>query len=327
MGSCSPFGLKHKGYNNVVSAHGNSAAQKYKYNGKELNEELGLNMYDYGARFYDPAVGRWFTPDALAEKYYNQSPYTYTLNNPVYYIDPDGNQVAMCCGALKGFLATMVDNAVGSNLRNSFDDGSASFGNGVRSAHATSQVVSSALMVIGSGEIGGGAYGMATSTSLTVGSGGTLTPVTGPGFVASGLVTLDGIMKVAGGAFMSMNTTNNMAADGDRFNRSDNSSSDTSNSSSSSTRQRNKPKEEGVPNSSEIQSRSTDGKVEKYTTFDENGKIVKEYRGTGQDHGNIPRPNVKVPNYNVNPKTGAKFKNGYSVRRPTPDEIPPSSGN
>ncbi|WP_298760646.1 DUF6443 domain-containing protein [uncultured Psychroserpens sp.] len=95
-----PFGLKHKGYNNNVSANSNSVASKFKYNGKELNDELGLNMYDYGARFYDPTLGKWFTPDALAEKYYDQSIYTYALNNPILYIDPDGNQVEMCCDGL-----------------------------------------------------------------------------------------------------------------------------------------------------------------------------------------------------------------------------------
>ena len=36
-----PFGLKHKGYNNVTSANGNSTAQKYDYNGKEFQDELG----------------------------------------------------------------------------------------------------------------------------------------------------------------------------------------------------------------------------------------------------------------------------------------------
>jgi RHS repeat-associated protein len=66
---------------------------KYKYNGKELQEELGLNVYDYGARMYDPAKGRWDVMDKLSELYSGISPYSYTLNNPVLFIDPDGNYV------------------------------------------------------------------------------------------------------------------------------------------------------------------------------------------------------------------------------------------
>ena len=78
-----------------------------------------------------------------------------------------------------------------------------------------------------------------------------------------------------------------------------------------------------MPNSSEIQQIDPKtGKVTKYTTYDKDGKIVKEYREEGKDHGNIPRPNVKEPKYNINPKTGKKFKNGYEVRRARQDEIP-----
>jgi RHS repeat-associated protein len=85
-----PFGLKHKGYNNVTSSNGNSVAQKFGYNGKELNEELGLQWHDFSARNYDASLGRWMNIDPLAEQMRRHSPYNYAFNNPIYFIDPDG---------------------------------------------------------------------------------------------------------------------------------------------------------------------------------------------------------------------------------------------
>lgn len=85
-----PFGLEHKGYNkdNITSTN---IALKRKFGGKEYQDELGLDSYDFGARNYQPELGRWFNIDPYAEMMRNQSPYNFGFNNPIYFSDLEGN--------------------------------------------------------------------------------------------------------------------------------------------------------------------------------------------------------------------------------------------
>ncbi|MBN1214418.1 MAG: RHS repeat-associated core domain-containing protein [Candidatus Lokiarchaeota archaeon] len=65
----------------------NGNANKYLYNDKELNDDHNLYWYHYGARYYDPQLGRWMQVDPADEFY---SPYVYCMNSPIIVLDPDG---------------------------------------------------------------------------------------------------------------------------------------------------------------------------------------------------------------------------------------------
>jgi len=74
-----PLGMRHNG--GLINQD-----NRFLFNGKEDQVTGGLNLLDYGARMYNPEIGRWFTHDPLAEKYQRWSPYNYTLNNPVNHL-------------------------------------------------------------------------------------------------------------------------------------------------------------------------------------------------------------------------------------------------
>lgn len=79
-----PFGLT------LTASAGGGNSQPYKYNGKELEKSFGLEMYEYGARQYDPQLARFNGVDPLAEVMPSWSPYSFVFNNPINFIDPDG---------------------------------------------------------------------------------------------------------------------------------------------------------------------------------------------------------------------------------------------
>ncbi|WP_395090967.1 RHS repeat domain-containing protein [Vaginella massiliensis] len=104
-----PFGLKHRGYTDLVQVpveigvgvgvepggigiistdYSGSRSYNYKYNSKELEDDLGLDWYAMDMRMYDPTIARWMVHDPVV--HHNMSPYNAFDNNPVYWADPSG---------------------------------------------------------------------------------------------------------------------------------------------------------------------------------------------------------------------------------------------
>ncbi len=95
-----PFGMVMNEYTKDYTT-----AQNYLYNGKELQEETG--WLDYGWRSYDAAIGRFFNTDAFADKYYSLTPYQYGANNPIKFVDINGDSLMLF---KDGVYVTTVDN-------------------------------------------------------------------------------------------------------------------------------------------------------------------------------------------------------------------------
>ena len=131
-----PYGLP-------MASSRNLASQRWLFGGKELDRISGLDLYDFEARAYDPALARFTSPDAFAEKYYSLSPYLYCAANPLRLIDPTGNVINIAKGTstrdlylVMGALQKLTNDKVEFSTQK---DGSirikiASLGNGNKSA-------------------------------------------------------------------------------------------------------------------------------------------------------------------------------------------------
>ena len=106
-------------FGGVFASSGN--VQPYKYNGKEYDGKKGLNWYDYGARHYVAALGRFTTNDRFSEKYHSLSPYQYGANNPVNTIDINGDSLLIVTpAAIEAIYNGLQD---GSNIKMQFNNG------------------------------------------------------------------------------------------------------------------------------------------------------------------------------------------------------------
>jgi RHS repeat-associated protein len=97
-----PFGLTFNSYSRE-----NSTPNNYLYNGKELQDELALNILDYGWRTYDPTIARFTAIDAFSDKYFSMTPYQYGANNPIKYVDVNGDSLMLF---KNGTYVATVDN-------------------------------------------------------------------------------------------------------------------------------------------------------------------------------------------------------------------------
>ncbi len=87
-----PFGLKHKGYNNVI----NGTEYNYKqFQGQEWTEDLGLNIHEWKYRVSDPAIGRFWQVDPLAEDYYHNGTYNFSENRVIDAVELEGLEAVL----------------------------------------------------------------------------------------------------------------------------------------------------------------------------------------------------------------------------------------
>ncbi|MEO9803165.1 MAG: DUF6443 domain-containing protein [Reichenbachiella sp.] len=198
-----PFGNSFSSYSRAAST-----LQNFKYNSKEKIDALGIDWYHYGARFYDPALGRWHVIDQDAENYMAYTPYNYVGSNPIRRIDPDGNNG---WDAVMGAAAALIDNASAGiiNLRGAaaeYVTDASDFNEGQDLGDKASMAIAAAEIGTGGGMISGGEAAVVVGLAAEVPSAGTSTAVV----AAGGASVAAGAGLIAHGGLMMANAADNL---------------------------------------------------------------------------------------------------------------------
>ena len=183
---------------------------RYQYNGKELNDDFGVNLLDYGARWYDAALGRFPNVDPLIYKFPYLTPYNYASNSPIAKIDLYGLQggffntlkdaAVSAAGSALGTMTAVVEDVTNVDLPEA-DEGILG-SQGAKSFKEAEDFTHQGLYVLGSA---------ATTIGLGASATGGVLTLTGAGAEVGIPIAASGIVTAAIGTWVSGNAIRNMS--------------------------------------------------------------------------------------------------------------------
>ena len=215
-----------------VAASLKDDSNRFRYSSKEEQSSLypasirnAVSYIDYGARQYDPVLGRWFAQDPLSEKYYSISPYAFCGNNPIRYEDVDGEDwVDKAAGYFIGGVTNVVPGT--GFIRDWYSpDNSEDYNTALKRTDETAAALGTGMMKAGTGAMAAGGALATAGVEVTASTAGAGAVVGGPAVAAGAEIAAAGAATAATGGVLVMNSSKNK---NDGYERGKNTSTDNS---------------------------------------------------------------------------------------------------